>query len=331
MYKIIGNDGEIYREYTYAKENEFERVVVENADIIFGKSAIYFDIKKKIGKSNQGAAIPDGYLLDLSSHSTPRLFFVEIELGNHDVFGHIGEQMLKFAIASESTKHKILTILLEEINKDGAKKTAINTYLTASEYENVNALMTYLVFEQEAAVVIVIDRDDSDLSKVLSKIKMPCDVYEFQTFVNGGKKIHRFVPFMDDVIETEDTINSKSVDVDELDTIVVPAVEDGFQKAFLQSDAWWAIRISSSMIDKIKYIAAYQTAPVSAITYFAEVDRIEKYKDTNKYIVYFKEKAQLLKTAVKLGNAGRGVAPQAPRYTNYKKLLDAKTLKDIWS
>lgn len=330
MYKLIGNDGEIYKEYSYAKEDEFERVIVENADKIFGKSAIYFDIKKKIGKSNQGAAIPDGYLLDLTSHNTPRLFFVEIELGNHDVFGHIGEQMLKFAISSESTKHKILTILLGEINKDEAKKAAINTYLKMSKFENVNALMTYLVFEQEAAVVIVIDRDDADLSKVLSKIKMPCDVYEFQTFVNGDKKIHRFVPFMDDVIETEDTIDWKVVDVDKLDTIVVPAVEDGFQKAFIQSNAWWAIRISSSMIDKIKYIAAYQTAPTSAITYLAEVDRIERYKDTNKYIVYFENSAQPLKSPVRLGDGGKGAAPQAPRYTNHNKLLKAKTLKDIW-
>lgn len=159
---------------------------------------------------------------------------------------------------------------------------------------------------------------------------MPCDVYEFQTFVNGDKKIHRFVPFMDDVIETEDTIDWKVVDVDELDTIVVPAVEDGFQKAFIQSNAWWAIRISSSMIDKIKYIAAYQTAPTSAITYLAAVDRIERYKDTNKYIVYFENSAQPLKSPVRLGDGGKGAAPQAPRYTNHNKLLKAKTLKDIW-
>ena len=42
------------------------------------------------------------------------------------------------------------------------------------------------------------------------------------------------------------------------------------------------------MLDKIKYIAAHQVAPVSGITHIAEVERIDKYKDTNKYILCFK-------------------------------------------
>jgi len=41
------------------------------------------------------------------------------------------------------------------------------------------------------------------------------------------------------------------------------------------------IRISSSMLNRIKYIAAYQVAPISAITHLAEVAKIEKYKDAN--------------------------------------------------
>jgi hypothetical protein len=37
--------------------------------------------------------------------------------------------------------------------------------------------------------------------------------------------------------------------------IVVPANEEGFQEVFLGQDCWYEIRISSSMIEKIKYIA----------------------------------------------------------------------------
>src|SRR5947209_12479403 len=65
----------------------------------------------------------------------------------------------------------------------------------------------------------------------------------------------------------------------ELDTIVVPAQKDGFERVFLGQDAWWAIRISGGMIPKIKYIAAYQSAPVSAITHAAPVARIEPHGD----------------------------------------------------
>ena len=59
------------------------------------------------------------------------------------------------------------------------------------------------------------------------------------------------------------------------DTVIVPAQSEGFEKVFLGEDCWYAIRISGGMLDKIKYIAAYQTQPVSAITHYAAVDRIE--------------------------------------------------------
>ena len=56
------------------------------------------------------------------------------------------------------------------------------------------------------------------------------------------------------------------------------------QKAFnrhLSKVMHETIRISSSMLNRIKYIAAYQVAPISAITHLAEVAKIEKYKDAN--------------------------------------------------
>jgi hypothetical protein len=52
----------------------------------------------------------------------------------------------------------------------------------------------------------------------------------------------------------------------ESDTIIVPAREDGFKEVFIGLNQWYAIRIGAAMKDRIKYIAAYQVAPVSAIT-----------------------------------------------------------------
>ena len=88
--------------------------------------------------------------------------------------------------------------------------------------------------------------------------------------------------------------------------------------------------LGNNAIDKIKYIAAYQVAPVSSITYIAEVERIEKYKDTNKYIVYFKEGS--LKKIQKVGlGKKKGQAPQAPRYTSYDRIEKAVTLDNLWN
>ncbi len=59
------------------------------------------------------------------------------------------------------------------------------------------------------------------------------------------------------------------------DTLVCAAKEDGFQRAFIEQKAWWAVRLNAKTYDKIKYIAMYQVAPVSKVTYYGEVDHIE--------------------------------------------------------
>ncbi|MBP2655837.1 MAG: hypothetical protein H6Q73_3406 [Firmicutes bacterium] len=326
MYKILDEKGIIYNEYQYASEAEYEKMVVSNADIIFGAEGLYFDIKRKIGKSKEGAAIPDGYYLDLKFHDEPVLYFVEIELSDHSVYGHIGEQVLRFAISSEMSKHKIKTILIYEINQDPVKNKKINDFLRASsKYNNVNELLDRLIFDKDVAVIIVINETSEQLTRVLSKIKISADIIEAQSFIANDKILHRFTPFQDDVLEAA----LPSTDLDELDTIVVPAQEEGFKEAFIGEKCWYSIRISASMINKIKYIAAYQVAPVSAITYAAEVARIEKYKDTGKYILYFKSQAKQIQK-VSLSGQAKAKAPQSPRYTSYAKLLAANTLDDLW-
>src|SRR5215218_9475867 len=42
------------------------------------------------------------------------------------------------------------------------------------------------------------------------------------------------------------------------DTIVVPAQKEGFEKAFLGQNAWWAIRVAEKHRANLKWIAAYQ-------------------------------------------------------------------------
>ena len=80
------------------------------------------------------------------------------------------------------------------------------------------------------------------------------------------------------------------------DTIVVPAQQEGFENVFLGQDCWHAIRIAGGMLDKIKYIAVYQTNPVSAITHYAPVSQIEPYGESGKYKLVFLGKGQAYRT-----------------------------------
>ena len=112
-------------------------------------------------------------------------------------------------------------------------------------------------------------------------------------------------------------------------TIVVPAQQEGFESVFLGQDCWYAIRIAGGMLDKIKYIAAYQTSPVSAITYYAPVSRIEPYGESGKYKLVFSKKARPV-GPIAFGDAPKG-SMQGQRYTTIERLRKAKTLSELFA
>jgi len=114
-----------------------------------------------------------------------------------------------------------------------------------------------------------------------------------------------------------------------LDTVVVPAQEDGFKEVFLGENCWYSIRIGGGKLKDIKYIAAYQTAPVSAVTHYAKVDSIEPYGDGGKYKLNFEAPAEKIGPIV-YGSAKQGMM-QSTRYTSHEKLFTAKALDDLFS
>ena len=113
------------------------------------------------------------------------------------------------------------------------------------------------------------------------------------------------------------------------DTIVVPAKIAGFKEVFLGENRWYSINIRNDRIPYLKYIAAYQSHPVSAVTYIAKIDRIvdSPYKPGKKMIV-FDGIAKQLKHPIPLGE--NYLALQSPRYTNHKKLNTANTTDDLF-
>ncbi|CAN5155375.1 hypothetical protein BH18ACT10_BH18ACT10_15570 [soil metagenome] len=100
-------------------------------------------------------------------------------------------------------------------------------------------------------------------------------------------------------------VGKATVDPSDIDTIVVPAREDGFQETALGESRWYKIRIHSSMIPRIKYLAVYRVAPISAITHVAPVQSIAPWKDTSKYVVNFSENIEELEKSIKLIQKGK--------------------------
>ena len=80
------------------------------------------------------------------------------------------------------------------------------------------------------------------------------------------------------------------------------------------------------MKDRLKYIAAYQVAPVSAVTHVAEIQEIRPYQDTGKYQVIFKGPAR---TIGPITSGELKYSFQGPTYVQSEKLFAAKTLEDV--
>jgi hypothetical protein len=108
----------------------------------------------------------------------------------------------------------------------------------------------------------------------------------------------------------------------------VSAKPENFERVFLGENCWYAVHIGGGMLPKIRYIAAYQSYPRSAITHYAPVASIEPYGDQGKYKLNFSEPAKPIgpipfADAVQAEMVGR-------RYTTLDKLLKATKFTEVF-
>lgn len=323
---MLWNEKEKYLDKPYENEADFEKAVNEVKSALFGQTRIYLDDKKKIGKKGRTSNLPDGYLIDLTNSQDPKIYVVENDLASHQHLKHIAVQILEFSLSYESSKVTVKNVIKKMLQGRPEELKKCNDFARKNGYENVDFLLESIIHKPDSFnAMLIIDELEEELETVLiSRFKFPVEVITLKRHQNtNGDILYEFEPFMSDV--TEDT---DKVDISEIDTIVVPAREDGFNDTFLDQNCWYAIRLNASMIPKIKYIAAYQVAPVSAITHIAQVKSIEQWKDTNKYVLYFSEPAEKIKK-VKLGKV-KGKAPQSPRYSSRSRILNTDTLDGVF-
>ena len=323
--------------WPYDKEAEIEAAIADIQRDLLGDSRVYLDAKKLIGQPGKTQNIPDGYVLDLSSKTKPVLYLVEVELARHDPLRHIAQQLLNFSLSFKSTPQKMKTILRDALQQSPDGLAKCEQYAHANGFSNIDYLLERMIYRDDAfnALVIIDDLQD-ELEKILRhSLRFPVETLVVERYKSvSGEVIFQFEPFFYDLsvqnaTKAADSGNTPALDPSEIDTIVVPAQEEGFHDTFLTENMWRAVRIHASMIPKIRHIAVYQVAPQSAITYLADVDRIEPWQDGGKYALYFKAPARPI-TPLKLVPGGKVSAPQNLRYTSLAKLEKAKSLDDVF-
>jgi hypothetical protein len=141
-----------------------------------------------------------------------------------------------------------------------------------------------------------------------------------------------FEPLKLDIIDDQKSIKNDTTvsnNIREYDTIVCPSTGEGLEKAFIEKNAWWAVRIGHSNIKKLKYIALYEAAPISSIRYYAKITKIEPYEDMpGKYIIHHDGNIIKLENSIILGKVHQ-LALFGPRYYKLEDILNSKTLAEL--
>ncbi|MGI9461347.1 MAG: GIY-YIG nuclease family protein [Alphaproteobacteria bacterium] len=162
----------------------------------------------------------------------------------------------------------------------------------------------------------------SDIKKFLKEVLQILPLVGLKAF-DEGKTI---TPMINENTQVKNISKETHLIKHDIDTIVVPAWEDRFQKSFIKENRWYAIRIHEKNLEKIKYIAVYRTDPIKAITHLAEVKNIEEYGESRKYLLNFVGSAKEI-NHIKWEKQGDQL--QGPRYTTKEKLLKAEKISDL--
>lgn len=112
-----------------------------------------------------------------------------------------------------------------------------------------------------------------------------------------------------------------------LDTIIVTANEDTFSKVFISELCWYPLRLDDAKIPLLKWIAVYRNSPTSALTHYAEVLSIGKFKETGRYVISIGEPKTLGNPLFQ--KAESRFTMQGQRYTTLEKILQAKKFEDL--
>lgn len=273
-------------------------------------------------------------MIDLSSARDPKLYVVENELASHDPLRHIAVQILQFSLSFETSPHQVKSVLKDAMNVDPSAAELCESYTERSGIENIDVLLERMVYGDERFnALVVIDELSEKLEKALvSRFQFPVEILTLERYATDGEDVlYRFDPFLQDLTGLDDEPRGPLPPLDpaEIDTIVVPARDDGFQEVFLRENRWYAIRMHSSMRSKTRHIAVYRVAPVSAVTHIAPVSSVERWKETSKYVVNFAEPAKEI-GPIALVPKGVVKAPQAPRYTSIDRLKSARDLDGVF-
>jgi len=326
-------DQDDYHQVPFKNEDELEKVVVKEYTRIFGPfgpNSFYFNIKKRLQhKPGDIITIPDGYLLRVDEEAT--ITIIENELSTHDPINHIFQHFPKYdSVFTEVGKYQLKKVLLEYLKKYPKENKLLKQLVKNSYYRSVDELLEEAIIENELQFAVIIDDKNDELERVLRRWNT--EIILIKKFKHKNEMIYH----IDDNSESEalplfsKTKKTRLGKSDDIDTIVCATQEqESLNRLFLNEHRWFAVRIGSKMKDKIKYLAMYESAPISEINYIGEVKKIKPYRNSVKSEIVLSGPPKKI-GPITLTKKNPHLAPQSHKYTIKKWIDEAETLEDIF-
>jgi len=176
-------DGVKYELWTPSTEDEFERVVKEHTQDIFGEQSIFLDRKQKLRSLSGIGSIPDGYVIVFGD--SPEWHIVEVELSSHPLHDHIVSQVGRFisGINNPSIQRGIVNTIDEEIARDEFLRLRLRKAIEPTE---IYRFLADLI-SKPPILTIIIEKETEELREALNTLRFPqITVVEFQTFMREG-------------------------------------------------------------------------------------------------------------------------------------------------
>ncbi|TWT74752.1 restriction system modified-DNA reader domain-containing protein [Allorhodopirellula solitaria] len=172
-------------------EDELERVVVANAEYIFGPSSIYLP-KSLIRTADGAGTIPDGYAIDLDGM---RWYIVEAEVSQHSVWSHIAPQVAKQIIAANNpvTKQKLIETVIDRVRDDESlQEKFAEQNIEPIDYRQALAH----IFATDPIIGMPIDAVKNDLREWAATLKVDVRLWIVQKYVefNNPQSIAYEIP-----------------------------------------------------------------------------------------------------------------------------------------
>ncbi|MBN1693428.1 MAG: hypothetical protein JW845_07740 [Dehalococcoidales bacterium] len=184
-------DGVKYEEWIPTNEAEFENMVKEHTQEIFGEKSVYLDIKPYLKSVAGIGSIPDGICFIYGEN--PQWYIVEAELSSHSVHEHIVPQVARFTtgIKSPTTQRKITELIYNEILKNEVLTLNLRKAVMPTEiYKFVSDLVS-----TKPILAIIIDKETPELEDIkITLAHLQIKVVEFKTYIREGiKSIHAHI------------------------------------------------------------------------------------------------------------------------------------------